>query len=145
MNEQTQKLVAAINNALVARRNCENSGNDEWQDRWARKLEQYTKHLPSGSGIDAGSTIDMYESESEALVLRTQYHHMNDNGFYDGWTDHKLTIQPTFSGGLQINIEGEDRNDIHDYLVDTFNEALSLMVTDYEDGSIKVNYEVNNQ
>lgn len=88
--------------------------------------------LPSGSGIDTGTSIDRDASNDERIVLNTSYHHMNDNGFYNGWTDHKITLKPSFIDGFSIKISGRNRNFIKDYLGDLFAEALRKECS-YED------------
>ena len=55
---------------------------------------------------------------------------MDDAGFYDGWTGHTITITPSFSG-INLRISGPNRNDIKDYLYETFDYALSRDVTYY--------------
>jgi hypothetical protein len=50
---------------------------------------------------------------------------MNDGGFYDGWTEHTITVTPSFIGSMNIKISGRDRNQIKDYLHDVFSTALT--------------------
>ena len=49
---------------------------------------------------------------------------MNENGFYDGWTDHTLTVRPSLVHGIELEISGRNRNDIKEYLHETFHSAL---------------------
>ena len=120
-----QTLVQAIAAAADARRSCEKKGNDEWFKRWTERLEELGEQLPSGGGIDHGTAIDVERTAlaGGAVVLATAYHHMNDNGFYDGWTEHVITVRPLFDG-LDVRVSGRNRNDIKDYLGDVFHEAL---------------------
>lgn len=83
--------------------------------------------MPSGSGIDNGTKFIQDESHATKLVFNTEYHHMNENGFYDGWTSHKVKIIPTFYG-IDVRVTGRDRNQIKDYLGDTFDYALGQMI-----------------
>lgn len=46
--------------------------------------------LPSGSGFDAGTRIE--KSSDFSVVFFTEYHHMNEMGYYDGWTKHTVKI-----------------------------------------------------
>lgn len=50
---------------------------------------------------------------------------MNDAGYYDGWTEHTITVTPAFIGGFELSISGRNRNDIKDYISEVFNQALS--------------------
>jgi hypothetical protein len=46
------------------------------------------------------------------------------DGYYDGWTDHTVKVYPDWSG-VRLNITGRNRNDIKDYLYETWDYALS--------------------
>jgi hypothetical protein len=85
------------------------------------------QHLPSGSGFDNGTAIDVSKSHAEKLVFTTSFHHMNDGG-YDGWTDHTVTVTPSFQG-INIRISGRNRNDIKDAIHEAFDVALKTDVT----------------
>jgi hypothetical protein len=91
------------------------------------KLDKLIKHLPSGSGIDAGVKLDFERSNSKCVVLTFNFHHMNDVGYYDGWTYHTAIVTPAF-GGFNLAITGRDRNQIKDYLYDVFDYALRQKV-----------------
>jgi hypothetical protein len=81
------------------------------------------EHMPSGSGFDCGTELAFDESHGEKLVFTTSFHHMNDTGYYDGWTEHTIVVTPSFSG-FNLRISGRDRNDIKDYIHDVFSQAL---------------------
>ena len=121
-----QYIVAReLASCLAARENCVDSGNNEWYDKWDKRIDWITEQfLPSGSGIDCGTKIDLDHSTPTKLVLTCEYHHMNENGMYDGWTHHIITVTPTFDG-IAIKVGGRDRNDIKCYLGDIFHECLS--------------------
>lgn len=80
------------------------------------------EYMPSGSGFDNGTTIDLDASREDRLVFNTAFHHMNEGGFYDGWTEHTVTVKPSF-WGTSIKVGGRDRNLIKDYIGDTFHHA----------------------
>jgi len=86
-------------------------------------------HLPSGSGWDLGTTLEDRSTPTK-LVFTGGFHHMDDNGCYDGWTDHVVTVTPTFDG-VNVTVSGRDRNDIKDYLTETFTSALETLVPRY--------------
>lgn len=120
------KLYQRIARLVAARLNCEKSGNTEWFDRHTQRLEDITKNiLPSGSGFDCGTTIDLDESGPERVVLRTEFHHMDDGGYYDGWTDHTILITPSLQFGFELRITGKNRNDIKDYIYQIFEQVLN--------------------
>ena len=120
----TKTVAESIATAIQARDNCEASGNTEWYDRWDDLLEKHEAELPSGAGWDCGTKIDFDKTTDTRLVLHGSYHHMNDGGMYDGWTDHSIIVTPTFSG-IDVRITGRDRNAIKDYLADLFHEAMT--------------------
>jgi hypothetical protein len=116
--------------AVQARINCSRPNivgtiNQEWFDRWEKIIEDETGNLPSGSGIDSAPKFDFDASTPEKLVFDFGYHHMNDGGYYDGWTDHQLIVTPSLQFGFHLRITGKDRNQVKDYLYETFQSALS--------------------
>lgn len=80
--------------------------------------------LPSGSGFDSGTRIDREESTAARIVLKTDFHHMNDGGFYDGWTQHRVILTPTFDG-FDMRVTGKDKRQIKEYIGDTFHAVLN--------------------
>ena len=131
MRERT--LADHISSTLQAIANCEQSGNTEWRDTWRAVLRQLARdYLPRGSGFDSGSTINEDRSRPDCLVLGTEFHHMDENGCYDGWTQHTIRVRPTFGPDFSLAIGGRDRNGIKDYIAETFELALSAKMPDAE-------------
>lgn len=109
---------------IEALKNCIESGNTAWTAKHMDTLSFIEKqYLPHGSGIDSGCTIDTSKSSANKIILETSFHHMDENGYYDGWTNHNIIITPAFTG-IDIRITGQNKNDIKDYLADVFNNAL---------------------
>ena len=96
---------------------------------WDDVMSSLSDLLPSGSGIDSGTTIKTDDCKPEKLVLSCEFHHMNDVGSYDGWTDHKIIVTPSWDG-INVKVTGRDRNQIKDCLGDTFHFAMSQDVAD---------------
>jgi hypothetical protein len=117
------KLIA---NAVVARRNCAASGNLKFLARWDAQLDRIEEqHLPSGSGIDGGTKIDREDSNENKILLRTSFHHMNEHGGYNGWTNHLIVIEASLLSEFHVKrVSGRNRNDIKDYLAEVFDAAL---------------------
>lgn len=123
--------------ALLALSNCIASGNTEWQSRHESTLEDLARNfMPSGSGIDTGTKIDVDASlrEPSKLVFTFAFHHINDGGMYDGWTEHRLVVSPSLAFGLNLKITGRDRNQIKEYLHDVFHSALTASLVHDENG-----------
>jgi hypothetical protein len=119
-----ETIAAHIASLVTARDNCIASGNTEWKLRHERLLTALaTEYLPSGSGWDLGTTIDLDRSSEDCLIFQGQYHHMNSDGFYDGWTRHEIWVRPRFEG-FNIRITGRNRADIKEYLHELFDVAL---------------------
>ena len=104
-------------------------GIQEIIDSATSRLSDLEDELPSGSGIDSGCKIDLDSSTSEKIVITFGFHHMNDGGYYDGWTEHKLTVKPSFLFGIDLKISGRDRNQIKDYLYDLFSFELKKEIS----------------
>jgi hypothetical protein len=87
-------------------------------------IKTMLKLLPSGSGLDSGVHFVWTESKPNHLVFKFDYHHMNSQGSYDGWTKHKLIITPSFVFGFEMRITGRDKNDTKQYLYDLFSAVF---------------------
>lgn len=114
-----------ISSKIEAYKRCLLAGNKEWETNHRQAIEEQLEELPHGSGIDSGVQFDWDNSTSEKLIFTTSFHHMNGNGFYDGWTEHKIIVTPSFSG-YNMKITGRDRNMIKDYLHDVFASTFSM-------------------
>ncbi len=82
-------------------------------------VEICEQDLPSGSGFNNGSKIDWDRTDRNQVVMHTSFLHMDDAGYYVGWTHHMITISPSWDG-LDIRISGIDENGIKDYIADAF-------------------------
>jgi len=103
----------------------------DWKDKHEARLKKIVKeHLPSGSGFDTAVQLDLEKSHAQKLVFHTEFHHMNSYGYYDGWTQHTVTLTPEF-GSFDIRVSGRDRNGIKDYIADCFVEALKTLVKEF--------------
>jgi len=136
---KTQTVLRALASALVARANCAKSGNAEWLAKHEATIEEIAAHfLPSGSGFDSGTKVDMDRSNGQTwIVLTTSFHHMNEGGMYDGWTHHEVKIVPNLLHGFDLKISGRDRNAIKEYMYETFAADLEREIVMFPDGEIK--------
>lgn len=80
--------------------------------------------LPSGSGWDSGTDIDLDASHANKLVLFGAFHHMSESGYYMIWTEHIIVVKPSLTSDFDLRITGSNRNDIKDHLYQTFDYAL---------------------
>ena len=129
------KIYQLLAQKLDARLRCLEKGNTEWfAHHEVAILDIMRDTAPSGSGIDNGTSIDLDRSTGDRLVFELDYHHMNQDGYYDGWTAHTLTVKPSLMFGIDLRITGRDRNDIKDYLYDVYRDWLTTEVEDTIDG-----------
>ncbi len=128
--DRSQTLLTQLASTLIAYKNCENVRNSEWKQKWDERLTALEGELPSGSGFDNGTAFNRDASNDRKLVFETSFHHMNDVGMYDGWTEHTVTVVPTFTG-VDIKVSGRNRNDIKDYIADAFLIAFDMEVPSY--------------
>jgi hypothetical protein len=104
----------------------------QWRDYHESAIEWLCKeHLPSGSGFDSGSALEIDASRADRLVIQTSFHHMSESGYYDGWTQHRVIVSPSFVLGFDLKVTGRDKRGIKDYIGETFQQALSSAVPDY--------------
>jgi|SRR5579859_1715082 len=121
-------LYSELASAVQARLNCKRTDNSEWHDKHTDTIEHLVDNfLPHGSGYDSGTKIDLDRSHGEKLVFITSFHHMNDSGYYCGWTEHTVTVTPSFSG-INMRISGRNRNDIKDMMYQDFDYQLRQTV-----------------
>lgn len=119
---------------VTARRNCIATNNGEWKDKHADTIRELCKSfLPHGSGVDCGAELDLDASRGDRLVFTTSFHHMNDGGMYDGWTEHGVVVVPCLSFGFYLRITGRDRNGIKEYLGELFDNAMKQEVWQTQD------------
>ncbi len=122
------KTYQKISSLINARLNCIESGNKEWKLIHEEKLTDISQSLPSGSGIDTGSKINLDKSKPEKIVINTAFHHMDEHGGYDGWTEHEIIVTPSLQFGFKLHVTGRNRDMIKTYLADMFNEALESTI-----------------
>lgn len=107
--------------ALLAYQHCTAAGKYQMAEDWKRYIEFTVKeYAPSGSGFDDGTRFDIDASEQDKLIFETAYHHMNDAGYYVGWSEHTVIVIPSFIFGADIRVTGKNKNGIKDYIYDTF-------------------------
>lgn len=112
---------------IQARINCIASKNDDWINTHETTIDTIMKSAPSGSGFDSGTKIDLDKSDNKKLVFNTAFHHLNDDGYYIGWSHHTVIVTPDFNG-IDIRITGKDKRDIKDYIAETFSFWLDSEV-----------------
>ncbi|HEY5606263.1 MAG TPA: hypothetical protein VIL45_07070 [Thermoplasmata archaeon] len=119
---------------LVQQRdNCIKSGNQLWLERCEERIPAIVEaFLPSGSGFDSGTRLDLDRSTADKLVFSTSFHHMNDGGMYDGWTEHEVIVTPSLAGEFNLRITGRNRNDIKDYMGELFDHSLRDLIDESE-------------
>lgn len=129
----TIKLYKRLARDFDAYLNCIKSGNAEWKERWQDDIEQACdNYLPSGSGFDSGTTFDFDASRKDRLVFHTSYHHMDESGYYDGWSEHDIVITPSLAMDFDIVVKGRNRNEIKDYIGELMVGALWQDVPEWE-------------
>lgn len=101
----------------------------EWAHKHAERVSELVRaHMPSGSGFDSGTQLDLDASHADKLVFTTSFHHMDDDGYYNGWTEHTVTVVPSLAHKFHIRVSGRNRNDIKDYIAETFGTALETEI-----------------
>lgn len=119
------KLYAELALLVNAIEGCKRNGNEEWRRKHEARAHKLVKeYMPSGSGFDTGTQLDISCSTTNELIFTVGFHHMNPEGFYDGWTSHSVTVKPSLAFGIEIKVGGRDRNDIKDYIHEAFHSCL---------------------
>lgn len=119
-----KKIYQEIASRLNAMHSCEKSLNDEWRLKHEEILNKIVDRGPSGDGIDCGTKLYLTDSNGEKIKLLCAYHHLNKNGYYDGWTSHNIIITPSLAFGYTMRITGRNRNNIKEYLAQVYSSWL---------------------
>src|SRR5690242_2303397 len=100
-------LYQEIAQLVGAYHRCQQRSNTDWETRHELTVRKLVKeNMPSGGGVDNGTHIYLGESTEEKIVFQADFHHMNENGFYDGWTSHKIIITPSLANGFNLRVTG---------------------------------------
>lgn len=120
-------------------------------DKYDNALERLMKLMPSGSGIDSGTKLLLDKSSSDKLVFLVEYHHMDSNGMYCGWSSREIIITPSLTSDFNMDHKNIDYSGVdcievdeetgeeydnqefmedstEDHLADTFRYALDQPV-----------------
>lgn len=93
------------------------------------ELERIAKeYLPSGSGFDCGCKIIEEKRYQNRIVIKAEFHAMDENGGYGGWYTYKIIVKPTFQNGLDFVIKGRDYNGLREYVGDCVYYAVTKEV-----------------
>ena len=112
--------------------NCVKANNQRWQDITESRIESAIRNLmPSGSGFDCDTKFDLGANRGKPyLRFATEFHHMNGVGYYDGWTQHVITVKPCLAHGFTMSISGRNRDQIKDYIYEVFDSTLRQEVVE---------------
>lgn len=122
---KSTKLYKEIVGLVIQIDSSRKSVNRFWIEKSAKQLKDIVKnYMPSGSGFDCGTKIDLGLSNRSMLVFHTEFHHMNEVGMYDGWTEHTIRVRADLLSDFTMTISGKNRNDIKDYIYEMFDCAL---------------------
>jgi hypothetical protein len=125
-------LYKQLASLVDARLRCEGKAFDVrlrgWYEKHTESIRALVQeYMPHGSGFDNGTKIDLDRSTSERLVFTTAFHHMNEHGGYDGWTEHTVTVTASLAFNFSLKIGGRNRNDIKDYMHEVFACSLNIV------------------
>ena len=121
-------LYKAVASRLDGYQRSKVGNKPEWSREHEVILNQLLDRLPSGAGWDCGVKLDLDASNPEKLVFYGSFHHMDDKGYYDGWTDHTIIVKPSLFTEITLKVTGRNRNGIKDYLHQMFHESLTQMI-----------------
>lgn len=125
--ENTIKVYQKIARELAVINN--EKADNEWVERAFDNIAYIEKEiLPYGSGFDNGCKISIEKSTANKIVIECNFHHMNDNGYYDGWTYHNCIITPDLAYGLDMKVTGRDKRGIKSYILETIYHAINAEI-----------------
>lgn len=109
--------------------------SDTDEERCAKQIEiieELTSRFDTGSGFDGKAELILDESHKNKLVFIIPYHHMDEAGYYDGWSKLKVVVTPDLAFGTSIKITGimrkyRERGD-GDYFIECIDNILTADV-----------------
>ena len=116
--------------SFIAMENCKkaNFDNEFWYDKHGEKIEYIIKnYLPHGSGLDGKTEIIYEKCNEDGLVFISEYHCMDENGYYDGWVGFLVKVTADLSFWYKLQIVGNfgKYSHVKDYLHDLYYYHLS--------------------
>ena len=127
-----RKLYQVIANKLQAMKNLENMDDPNgWYNKHKDAINALVKdHFPHGSGFDGCVWLDSALSNPEKLVFFAEFHHMNEDGYYDDWSTLKVTVKASLSYGIVFKVTGPKRKYVGDagYFYSIFDEFLETEI-----------------
>lgn len=124
MQMQQEKNYKRIANLINAREFCLIQDYPKHADKHESEIDRIiNEDFPSGSGFDSGTQIDYAKSTGEKLVFITAFHHMED-GYYTHWTYHNVIVTPSLRYDFELEVTGDDDNEIIAYIEEMFYTSL---------------------
>src|SRR5262249_19507312 len=130
------KRYIKLHQLIEQNRRCKQSNNEVWEGRTLASILAIMDSAPSGSGFDSGTKLiwpDDKAYKADVLQFTTAFHHMNETGMYDGWTEHVVTVKPHLSFGFVLAISGRDRNGIKEYINEVFEYWLNEDIAEHDE------------
>ena len=121
--ESTRRFYNELAQTIQFYKNTLDRKEYEWNFYAELRIKRLESHLPSGSGLDNGSKINLDLSTPQKIVIDTTFHHMDKNGYYDGYTTHCIIITSCLQHGYKIHVTGRNKNNIKEYLYSLFNNV----------------------
>ena len=112
------KLYQKIIQTTKALESCEEKGMIEaYNNHYDRLQDIHKNYLPSGSGFDGQMNIE--SATDSKLIIRFDWHILNNNGYYDGWLDLLLIVTPNLANDFDMKIKwytnGNDKRKVEKY------------------------------
>ena len=135
VHARTEPLYRLLASTIHARLSCIKTGNTEWTDKHEATVNMLNELLPHGAGLDGQRCVDLERSTGERIVICVEFHHMNDDGMYDGWTIHDIIVTPSLVTTIDVKVTGRNKNDVKGYLAEMFGNVLTADVMQSYDES----------
>ena len=126
------KLYEKIYQTLQALNNCKKENKEKWINKHIEKLDTYNNLLPSGSGINNGSYIDIDNIKNETITISSSYDTMK-NDMYDKTIVFKIIVKPSLFDNIDIKITPITelkKAYVDDYIHELFYNALKQEIKD---------------
>lgn len=100
--------------------------------------------LPNGSGFDVTPTVEHFNLDgrfghTKRIVIRGEFHDMNEVGMYKGWVPFSVTVKPSFFPeyfNVRVTLYGVspvESRDLNEYIGECYYNRLA---DDYDEQEV---------
>lgn len=104
---EIKELYKELASTLYAYQQCKKGLNTLWEEKHKKRIIELIDKLPHGAGIDGKYCFNWEADPDRYIEFTCEYHFMNENGYYDGWTSFAVRVYPHLFLDVRLVITGK--------------------------------------